>query len=590
MKRYLVSVLLCLSCFSGFSQVIKVTTDTIEPQSISIIPEDIGGNWFRTDGSGDWAYGFHDKVAICDGEVYDVTGVTQVNRRYRIQIRNKDQERTLFIKLVLKGNLKIGTDPDKAELFSPEPVVKPGYVIPDDAEFQSPVLKRDTATIRGYLKGYQPDPGNKDQVGISNTFLANTTALPVKVDANGVFEVKIPMNYPQEVTLVVTGRYRQVFLVPGQSEFLFWDLSGDRPGFANRQKLLFMGNCARINTDLQAISGIHSMNLNELFGQAKKMTRVEFKDWCLATMNREVDSLNSFAQAHPVCRKALQIRRLTALFQAYQYIFWYDEARKTVIEMVEKDTANVIDQPGPDFFSFLQADLLNDQVSLLAGEDFGMIPMSISKILSTGLVSDITFSQRMAPILTLEERPFTTDEIDSIRSGISEPFIVETLMIENQKVEEKIAEEAKIPDTAKSWMPQLPDITVDQLFEAIIGEYSGKVIFIDFWATWCGPCKAGIRRMKSLKREYTGKDIVFLYITDPSSPRETWNQMIPDIKGYHYRLTKEQYQPINKRFNIKTIPRYMLIDKTGQLINDDLGAKAYSNDELRKVLDEALNK
>jgi hypothetical protein len=81
---------------------------------------------------------------------------------------------------------------------------------------------------------------------------------------------------------------------------------------------------------------------------------------------------------------------------------------------------------------------------------------------------------------------------------------------------------------------------------------------------------------------------VFLYITDPSSPLETFNMMIPDIKGQHYRLDSGQSKLIYERFKINTIPRYMLIGKSGNLISDNLGTQAYANDGLRKLFEEHL--
>ncbi|MFW6290065.1 MAG: TlpA family protein disulfide reductase, partial [Mariniphaga sp.] len=81
----------------------------------------------------------------------------------------------------------------------------------------------------------------------------------------------------------------------------------------------------------------------------------------------------------------------------------------------------------------------------------------------------------------------------------------------------------------------------DKLFSSIIRPYRGKVIYVDFWATWCGPCMAGIEKVKPLKDELTGKDIVFLYITNPSSPEAEYRKRIPEIKGEHVRVTADEW-------------------------------------------------
>ncbi len=108
----------------------------------------------------------------------------------------------------------------------------------------------------------------------------------------------------------------------------------------------------------------------------------------------------------------------------------------------------------------------------------------------------------------------------------------------------------------------VPDSPADQLFEAIIEKYRGKVVFVDFWATWCGPCLQGIKMIAPLKEEMAGKDVVFLYLTGPSSPLATWPNMIPDIKGAHYRLSNDQWNYLCNKFKVNGIPHYVLVGRT----------------------------
>ena len=75
----------------------------------------------------------------------------------------------------------------------------------------------------------------------------------------------------------------------------------------------------------------------------------------------------------------------------------------------------------------------------------------------------------------------------------------------------------------------------------------------------------------------------------PTSALETWKNMIPDIKGEHYRLETDQWNLLSSRFNISGIPHYLLVDKTGTVVNDKIYF-ASSVSELRKMFEEYLGR
>lgn len=110
----------------------------------------------------------------------------------------------------------------------------------------------------------------------------------------------------------------------------------------------------------------------------------------------------------------------------------------------------------------------------------------------------------------------------------------------------------------------VPDVAGNMIVDSIAARYRGKVVLVDVWETWCGPCRIGHQKMAPMKKDFAGKDVVFVYLASESSPEATWKYMIADIPGEHYRLSKEQAVAVRKQFDISGVPTYIIFDRSGR--------------------------
>lgn len=110
--------------------------------------------------------------------------------------------------------------------------------------------------------------------------------------------------------------------------------------------------------------------------------------------------------------------------------------------------------------------------------------------------------------------------------------------------------------------------------EKVLAQHRGKLILIDLWASWCVPCLKEMPYLTQLRKKYPEDKIIFLPISldkQISSWRETMNRMSMP-KNNTYLLLNASKTSFYKQYNINEIPRYLLFDKDGEIINENTAA------------------
>ncbi|MBI9042109.1 MAG: TlpA family protein disulfide reductase [Lutibacter sp.] len=120
-----------------------------------------------------------------------------------------------------------------------------------------------------------------------------------------------------------------------------------------------------------------------------------------------------------------------------------------------------------------------------------------------------------------------------------------------------------------------------------LSDLKGKYVYIDVWATWCAPCKAEIPFLKTLEKEYHGKNIQFVSISvDMPDFHEAWKEMVKkeELGGIQLYADKNFESKFIVDYGINAIPRFILLDPNGNIVDSD--AERPSSPKLKELFTE----
>ena len=168
--------------------------------------------------------------------------------------------------------------------------------------------------------------------------------------------------------------------------------------------------------------------------------------------------------------------------------------------------------------------------------------------------------------------------------GLEEAFFQE----ENKKLENMLKSYTGYYKSKLAMRKEFPAGTPSPTFEnyenfnggtTSLSDLKGKYVYVDVWATWCGPCKREIPSLKKLEKEYHGKNIEFVSISVDDAKRsgsiekahEAWKKMVTEkeLSGVQLFSDKAFKSDFVQDYKIQGIPRFILIDPKGNIVNPD---------------------
>lgn len=182
------------------------------------------------------------------------------------------------------------------------------------------------------------------------------------------------------------------------------------------------------------------------------------------------------------------------------------------------------------------------------------------------LIKDVFVAEKFFNQIDYDRKSISQAKIDKMKSIVKNPDVIERvvktndtyLALENQELDKSVL---KSNDEFKG-------ISEGQaLLEKIIEPYKGKVILMDIWGTWCGPCKEALSHSQEEYERLKPYDLVYIYLAN-RSPQDSWENIIKqyNVTGenvVHFNLPQEQQTAIENYLQVSAFPTYVLFNKYG---------------------------
>jgi thiol-disulfide isomerase/thioredoxin len=669
---------------------------------ISLIPQKgkntpplaaVKGNWFKTDGSGQWEYGIYDSITIMNNRIYTNESIRKKGKRIEMTVKDKQNGtiRTLLITPQKSGNCIIKTDQTN-ELSYTRQKAAISTIEPDNG-FQQ-FFRKDTACLQGYIDGYDPRLGfETGLVYLSNELTREDYPTVVQIDKDGSFTCKFVIHHPVEQSLTLNNDWIPFYIEPGQTLTMYidWEAimarSRARDHYFPINNIAYMGPTAPFSYILSDFSKSIPYRYEDLSKSQKTLTPNQYKEhmrpiiaqWrhiadsvcrvyhpslkavCLiknkvklqtgnaffdfamsrdyyakqALKVKEDDSYYDFLKEMPLDDKTIladekadiftnRFEFMAPLRKAYsdevegsvEIPFTYpekplltflkekgvklnaeqeairqkqeklagQEIKITLAELQEDDrkTSALFKQEEKlvkEYMDYINKQKPSQKEKSQQEEDRASITMEqkyeekknaiIARLCNTPnpLLWQIAKVRRLTyDLQNIKTKTIAREYIDSLKQEFTAPFLVAET--------EQLFENAYPSEDAKSY--QLPEGKATDIFRNIIKNHPGKVLFVDFWATSCGPCRSGIEATADLRKKYKDHpEFQFIYITgERESPAGAYKQYVEKhLKGEaSYYVTGTEYNYLRQLFHFNGIPHYELVEKDGSISNEKLSS------------------
>lgn len=423
-----------------------------------------------------------------------------------------------------------------------------------------------------------------------------------KLDSFGNFTFEFNSIIPLETALFYKSGI-SVLTYPGDSIFVEFDGNQNYPKILETIK--FMGSSVNLNNDIATFKKmLHTeyvpLNKVNLSTAVNQFDINDFNLYLDTMQNGFNNFIKEFNEVASPCNEAKQWGRFYLKQNIYNamvdYAFQYqsnDKSKPGYFDIHVSFYSRLLDLTPLNYTSFLNSHSLHGFIdkywhfyalfNLIADESYknsntemgylSSVPMNDSielagliKYTPDKLLRQLVFTEkfrRQFDALKIESYENNQELISQI---ISESYLKDILKQKYCYTKEKL-ENPQISSDAI--LKTLDDSSAKSIMDSILATNKGKIIYIDCWADYCGPCLAEMPNSKSLEEKMKGKNVAFVYVC-LNSKEQQWKALIDrfQLGGQHYYLDKLQSEEWEKALNITGVPYYFLINKNGIIVEN----------------------
>lgn len=455
-----------------------------------------------------------------------------------------------------------GVQLSKAEPYVYVPSFLQTRVVERSKSLPEPRLKTGKSIINGYILGCDSQMGLDVGFRHSDWLFSDEWGKTVKVRQDGSFHIETDLLIAGGAKLQINKAELNLFLSPGEEMTVYIHLprlsmSAShllKNKYGEQQKAWFDGGEELLNTELATWR--YPLAVDDEADFVNKTTGMSDEEYDAFVQDR----LNGYES---------ELKDDKRVGEAYkEYVLANLKVNALVLQGTHGTMPEEVDSPyarySSDYMTYLQY-LERDK----------------------GEMQDVWEDMKKARSIyrnTVKEERMSSDDRKALNLiGQSE---IRTYVKEKMQAMQALSERAK---ASKGYVIAELDSLVAgaDILPAIISQHRGSAILVDFWATWCGPCRKSMPAVRLLKKKLSAKDVVYIYITGPSSPEDAWKNAIADINGVHYRLTQKQWEYLCRSYGITGIPGYLVISYDGKLQDRYVGFPGV--DVLQRDLLRAMN-